>query len=89
LGTTASGVSADGSVIVGTSQGQAFVWTTDWGIWPLQYILETRYGLGSALAGWQLTTVKSISADGMTVAGVGLNPSNQVQAWVAHVCVKF
>ncbi len=36
-------------------------------------------------AGWTLTTATAISADGLTIAGTGLNPDGFQEAWVAHV----
>ena len=51
----ADAVSADGSVIVGTSTSTAFIWDTTHGMQNLKTDLIANYGLGSELQGWQLT----------------------------------
>lgn len=85
LGTLATSVSENGRVIVGTSQGQAFLWTKAWGIRPLQYILEKQYHLAQALTGWTLATANALSPDGKTISGLGVNPSGQTEGWVADL----
>jgi hypothetical protein len=49
----------------------------------LQVILEDNYGLD--LSGWTLTDARGISADGSTIAGFGLNPSGNREAYVAYL----
>jgi hypothetical protein len=39
--------------------------------------------LGLDLTGWTLTSAEAISANGRTVAGYGINPSGEREAWVA------
>ena len=84
-GTNAKGISADGNVIVGNSGGQAFIWSVNYGIWPLQFVLTEFYGMDQPLAGWTLTEATAISADGKTIAGNGTNPDGQPEAWVAQL----
>ena len=78
--TVPTGVSADGRVIVGRSGGQAFIWTVDWGIWPLQDILQCL-GAGDSLPGWTLISATAISADGRVITGTGIDPDGQAAAW--------
>jgi uncharacterized membrane protein len=79
---SASGVSADGSIIVGTSANQAFRWTQKTGIVSLK---ETLIGEGLDVSGWTLSSANAISADGFTIVGNGINPSGQSEAWVANL----
>lgn len=82
------GVSADGSAIVGysgsseTGQYQAFVWTQEHGMRRLSDLLTTYYGLD--LGGMSLDYAEAVSADGLTIAGWGLNPAGEWEAWVAR-----
>jgi probable HAF family extracellular repeat protein len=82
----ANGVSADGSVVVGTSfyaSGQeAFVWMPGAGMQSLQSYLT---GLGVNTTGWQLYRATGVSADGLTIVGVGTNPSGFSEAFVANI----
>jgi uncharacterized membrane protein len=86
-------VNADGSVVAGRatiegpggpfgggSQGRAFIWDAQDGIRDLHEVLQAG---GVNLAGWSLQEVRGISADGLTLAGIGTNPANQTQAWLA------
>jgi probable HAF family extracellular repeat protein len=84
-------VSADGSVIVGTgvtlSQsgqelGGAFLWTAPTGMVNLQEFLVSS-GV-SNLNEWTLTEARGISADGLTIVGVG-NHNGVTEAWVATI----
>jgi probable HAF family extracellular repeat protein len=77
-------LSDDGSVVVGTGTSalgrEAFVWDAAHGMRPLQAVLEAA---GLDLAGWRLTDVAGVSADGLTIAGTGIDPAGGTQAWVA------
>lgn len=84
------GISDDGSVIIGESwtdvdrsDRRPFIWTADSGVRDLPEVLLTDYGLGDAFAGWQLTFADAISGDGRTIAGTGINPDGNQEAWVA------
>jgi probable HAF family extracellular repeat protein len=83
----ANGVSDDGSVVVGYSnsanEGGAFRWTTSGGMRNLQDVLTTDFGLN--LTGWELSEANGISADGLTIVGVGTNPSGHNEAWIARL----
>jgi len=87
-GSVALDVSADGTVIVGTTGStgsgygpeDAFVWTEAHGMQQLQALLEAE---GIDLSGWQLREATAISADGRTIVGWGRNPSHLPQAFVA------
>lgn len=83
-------VSADGSTIVGTANllessliGEAFYWNESLGMTNLRDLLISR-GVDN-LAGWTLLSATGVSADGSTVVGVGLNPQNRREAWIATV----
>jgi uncharacterized membrane protein len=80
----AFGVSADGSIVVGRSNHVAFIWDAIHGMRSVEEVLVSR-GLGSALAGWHLTTAYDVSADGLTIVGVGGNPSGGLEAWIAFL----
>ena len=89
----ASGISADGSVVVGerdygveqpnTSSREAFVWTASGGMRGVRDVLVNDYGLD--LTGWTLVQAFAVSADGRTIVGQGFNPSGDVEAWIAIV----
>jgi hypothetical protein len=86
----AGDVSHDGNVIVGASwpftysnlrlyQLRACIWDEANGSRDLQLWLEERYGL--VLPGWSFQAATAISSDGLTIAGVGINPSGEHQAF--------
>jgi probable HAF family extracellular repeat protein len=88
---TASDVSADGSVIVGegwcdnySCPEEAVFWITS-GIYPLQDILVEEFGLGSELAGWQLRYAFGLSDDGLTLVGLGTNPDGFAEGWLVQL----
>lgn len=77
----ASGISADGRVLVGIYQGPAstlaYVWTASRGVMNLQSLL------GPAVpAGWRLESAAGASAGGLRIAGTGTNPQGRNEAFV-------
>ncbi|CAG1000263.1 hypothetical protein PHYC_02828 [Phycisphaerales bacterium] len=78
----AFGVSADGSRIVGYSQGRAFLWTASEGMRDLNLVLA---GIGVDLQGHILTQALAISGDGNTIAGTTLAPDSTTRVFVATV----
>jgi hypothetical protein len=82
----ASGVSADGSVVVGNSSSaagiQAFVWDAGHGMRSLRDALIAG---GADLTGWTLFNARGISADGRTVVGEGIDPAGHNEAWLARL----
>ena len=78
---------ADGSVIVGignTDLGdEAFIWDATNGIRNLRMVLITDYGLD--LTNWTLREARGISADGLTIVGIGTNPNGQEEGWIADL----
>jgi probable HAF family extracellular repeat protein len=82
-------VSADGSVIVGFSTGaagwEAFIWDLDHGMRSMREVLERDYKLGVQVLGWNLRSASTVSDDGTTVAGSGLNPHGNYEAWIARL----
>jgi uncharacterized membrane protein len=79
-------VSADGSVVVGTTFDMvpvATIWTASTQAQPLETYLETQFGLQP---GWlALNDVVAISADGLNLAGNGINAAGQPEAFVARL----
>src|SRR5262249_33657533 len=80
-------VSDDATVVVGASGWQpptdAFIWTANTGMVKLSDYL-TGKGI-TGLNGWTLTVADAITPDGKTIAGIGINPSNLVEGWVAKL----
>jgi probable HAF family extracellular repeat protein len=67
---SATAVSGDGSVIVGSCDNFAFLWHDSAGMLSLQSYLTSR---GVDLTGWSaLTTANAISADGRFIVGNGI-----------------
>ena len=84
----ATGVSADGSVVVGESQTadgkEAFIWTAESNeMRSLRDVLEED--LGVDLTGWTLDMPPVISSDGETVIALATNPDGDVEAFVSYV----
>ncbi len=61
-------LTADGSVVVGQSQGKAFVWNPAQGMRELALVLVEA---GLDLWGWEFERVGGISADGKVIVGRG------------------
>jgi uncharacterized membrane protein len=77
----ATGVSADGSVVVGGAGDRAFVWDAIHGLRDLQSVLENDFGLD--LTGWTLNLATDVSDDGSTIVGWGdpPDPAIATEAW--------
>ena len=92
---SAHAVSADGAVIVGSSNdgniyaapptppANAIIWTASDGLIRVQDVL-TNHGV-SNLDGWKLYSAEGVSADGKTIVGYGRNPDGYIEAWIATV----
>ena len=84
----ATGVSDSGQMLVGrtsaTGAVYAVLWDEYYGLTHLGDALSTIFGLGQQLQGWTLRSVYAVSGDGYTLVGEGINPSGQVEAWVAR-----
>lgn len=82
-------VSADGDVIVGqhvdstTDAEEAFVWTQASGMQPLMDVLAA--GGATGLTGWTFQSAQAVSANGHWVAGYGINPAGQTEAFLANI----
>ena len=88
---TANATCAGGEIIVGrayppaplvSQPSHAFVWNARNGLRRLEQILELQ---GVELGGWRLTDARAISDDCRLIAGVGTNPSGEIEGWVATV----
>lgn len=73
---------ATGAAFVGTNEGQAVLWTEAGG---LRLVADVAREYGFDTAGWTFTTAQGISADGMTITGLGINPLGQGASWVIHI----
>ena len=78
-------VSDDGFVVVGASNtgrdGEAFVWTSAHG---MRNLASSLIAQGAHLGEWRsLNWANAVSADGTVVAGVGINPDDRYEAFVA------
>lgn len=78
-------VSGNGASIVGSASGQgrgiAFQWDATHGFRNLETILTDDYGLD--ITGWMLVSANGVSADGQVIVGDGINPSGNVEGWIA------
>lgn len=81
--TRGHGITADGAVIVGTTNtGRAILWTEATGIVDLNTLFPS---LGLNLTEWELTAALAVSADGTAMAGVGRRNGGQYdQAWIVR-----
>lgn len=78
------GVSADGSSITGTSTSLGpFLWTVEDGIRSLSDVLTDDYGID--LGGWELSFVRGMSDDGLSIVGRGINPSGDMEAFYVRI----
>ena len=85
IDSSANGISADGSMIVGTGETDtgdlAFIWDAASGMRSLKDVLEQDYNLD--LTGWTLESATNISDDGSTIIGSGINPNGIGESWIA------
>jgi uncharacterized membrane protein len=87
---SASGVSADGSVVVGSSRWrsagligtEAFIWDPTH---CMRSVREVLTDSGVDLTGWILWDATAISADGTTIVGNGTNLFGHNMAWLANI----
>ncbi len=84
------GISADGrsaKTVAYTDSGQplAFFWREGIGMRTLESMLRDEFGLGDAIEGWQRLFIADLSDDGLVLAGHGINPNGQREAWYANL----
>ncbi len=90
--TSVYGVSGDGLFMVGsavsaiepTVEGDGVIRGPN-GRWRRLEDVVSSAGLGNIIAGWDLSTPMSISSDGRTIVGNGVNPDGVEMAWAVHV----
>lgn len=82
---SATGVNADGTIVVGRGGSRpglanqiSFIWTEADALRNLEDVLTTDYGLD--LTGW---TLGRATGTGTTIVGTGINPLGQTEAWMA------
>jgi len=90
-GSTATDVSADGSVIIGYGESEigseAFRWIAATGIRSIRELLLAE-GIDTLAIGWTLGQANGISADGRIIVGTGVGPgSTNPQAWLVELPV--
>ena len=87
----AEAVSADGSVVVGNSRTSfdtgiekldAFVWDETNGMRRVEDVLSDA---GLDMTGWRLAYANGVSDDGNTIVGYGINPSGELEGWIARL----
>lgn len=82
---TATSVSADGLVVVGSvtvgTAASAFVWTEENGMRLLKALLLEQEI--DEVGAWGLTEATGVSADGGVIVGRGVNPDGEAEAWRA------
>ncbi len=74
-------ITADGAIIVGSSNGRAMIWDATNGMRLLSTVLTNG---GVNLAGWTLQNASGISSNGKVIAGTGLHGS-KVEPWLARL----
>lgn len=89
-GSAAFDASKDGSIIVGTitygeAGDEAFIWDSKSGFQHLESVLKNKYGLKQELQGWTLEQALSMSEDGSTIVGFGVNPEGKREGWIARI----
>lgn len=87
----ALGLSADGSISVGfigrgdtgdfLSQ-RAASWDAAGQVHQLDVLLRA---MGLDLTGWTLLSARDVSADGRTIVGTAINPSGEIEGWIAVI----
>ncbi len=70
--------SADGNAVVAGLN----YWSPSTGVITIQQLLTQS---GCTFTGWTITGAAGISDDGLTIAGNGVSPTGQTQAWIATV----
>jgi len=76
---SALGIS-DGGVVIGRSNGKAFIWHPVTGIVDLQHFVESTYGID--LGGANLISANAISADGKVIVGTARDASFDTHGFV-------
>jgi uncharacterized membrane protein len=71
------------NLLTGISNSQhAVIWDEGLGCRSIAQVLSAG---GADLSGWNLTFATSMSDDGTTIVGYGINPSGNTEAWIATI----
>ncbi len=85
----ATGVNANGSVVVGYSgiNGgvQAFRWTAQTG---MQSVADLLIADGINLGGWDPKFAEALSPNGNIIVGFGIDPNENTEAWIADIPIS-
>jgi probable HAF family extracellular repeat protein len=90
VSSVARDVSGDGRRVVGalTIDGvgtRAMIWESFVSVKETKLVQQVLEDAGLELTGWTLTDAASISRDGRCVAGTGVNPAGDTEAWLAKL----
>ena len=81
----AKAVTADGSIIIGESGDDAFIWTEKNGMQNLQDFFINKCNLKEELKNWRIHTAHGISDDGLSILGAGINPEGRLQNFAVYL----
>jgi probable HAF family extracellular repeat protein len=80
-------ISGDGGTIVGSSESfsgpAAFIWDSTRGMRDLRQVLINDFHVNPGA--WTLQSAISISADGTTILGYGVDPSGRIAPWIVTI----
>jgi probable HAF family extracellular repeat protein len=81
-------VGASSESCLGCSAAHAVIWDRRRHIHDLREVL-VEAGLGQELEGWSLVEANGVSDDGRVVSGIGINPDEHTEAFVATICPQL
>lgn len=86
LNSSAQGISADGRIIVGYATDDEEVHGVLWDeTGRIHRVVDVLDAWGVDHEGWLLGPCYDVSADGMVIVGIGLNPDGNVEGWVVDL----
>lgn len=77
-------ITVDGAWAGGSSDGQAVLWNTQTGEVAVLKDFLVAQGI-TGLEDWTLDALSGISADGLTLAGSGINPDGNSEGWIVTI----
>jgi hypothetical protein len=61
------------------------IWDEARGVRRVRELLVREFNLEETLRGWKLRSATAVSADGTIVAGNGVNPDGEPEAWIVDI----